>query len=141
MSEENVEIVRRFVEVGNDSESVDAAMAALDELMDPEIEYVNPEDAIERGTRKGVAGMRTVLENFIAGAGAGATVELEGQLQEREDRVFTRFRIHARGAASGVETLSPPLAMVFTIRNGRILRIEWHWHGVDAALARFEQDG
>ena len=140
MSQENIEIVRRFVEVGNDSESVDAAMAAFDELMDPEIEYVNPEDAIERGTRKGVAGMRTVMENFIAGAGAGATVELE-ELQEREDRVFTRFRIHARGAASGAETLSPPLGMVFTIRNGRILRIEWHWHHVDAALARFEQDG
>jgi hypothetical protein len=28
-------------------------------LMDSEIEYVNPEDAIEGGTRKGLAEMRT----------------------------------------------------------------------------------
>ena len=32
--------------------------------MDPEIEWVNPEDAIESGTRKGLAGMRTAFENF-----------------------------------------------------------------------------
>jgi ketosteroid isomerase-like protein len=136
----NEKMVRRVVEVLNTCKSVDEAVATgVEELWDPEIEFVNPEDAVERGTRKGVAGMRTVLENLIAGAGAGATVELE-ELQEREDRVFTRSRVHARGAASGAETVGPPVGMVYTFRDGRILRMEWHYD-VDRARASFEQDG
>jgi hypothetical protein len=83
--------------------------------------------------------MRTVLENFLAGAGAGATVELE-ELQEHRDRVFILFRIHMRGAASGIEASSPPVGGVFTIRDERILRIEWH-NDVDTARASFEQSG
>jgi len=133
------EIVRRALEVINRRESVDAAMAALEELMHPEIEFVNPEDAIERGTRKGTAGMRTALENFIAGAGGGATFELE-QVRERGERVFTLARIQARGTSSGVEALGPPTGAIYTIRDGRIIRIEWHYD-VDEAVARFEQDG
>jgi ketosteroid isomerase-like protein len=132
-------MIRRVVEVLNTCKSVDEAIATgVEELWDPEIEFVNPEDAVERGTRKGVAGMRTVLENFIAGVGAGATIALE-ELQEREDRVFTRYRVHARGAASGAEAVSPPLGMVYTFRDGRILRIEWH-NDVNRARASFEQD-
>jgi ketosteroid isomerase-like protein len=132
-------MIRRVVEVLNTCKSVDEAIATgVEELWDPEIEFVNPEDAVERGTRKGVAGMRTVLENFIAGVGAGATIALE-ELQEREDRVFTRYRVHARGAASGAQTVSPPLGMVYRFRDARILRIEWH-NDVDRARASFEQD-
>jgi ketosteroid isomerase-like protein len=139
MSQENVEIVRRMAEVMNRSESVDEAMSGLEELLHPEIEFVNPEDEIERGTRKGLTGMRTVLENFIAGAGGGATVELE-QLRERGDRVFIRGCVHARGASSGAEALGPPVAGIYTIHDGRVFRIEWHYD-VDEALARFEQRG
>jgi ketosteroid isomerase-like protein len=139
MAGPNEKIVRRGVEVLNTCRSVDEAIATgVEELWDPEIEFVNPEDAVERGTRKGAAGMRTVLENFIAGAGAGATIELE-ELQEAGDRVFVRYRVHARGAASGAEALGSPVGMVHTFRDARILRIEWHYD-VDRARASFEQD-
>jgi ketosteroid isomerase-like protein len=135
----NEEIVRRVAEVLNNSESVEEAIATgVEELWDPEIEFVNPEDAIERGTRRGVEGMRRVLENFIEGAGADATVELQ-ELEERDAQVFIRYRIHARGA-SGAEAVSPPVGMVYTFRDGRILRIEWH-NDVDKARARFERAG
>jgi ketosteroid isomerase-like protein len=135
----NEEIVRRVAEVLNTSKSVEEAIATgVEDLWDPEIEFVNPEDAIERGTRKGVAGMRVVLQNFIEGAGAAATVELE-ELEEHGDRVFFRGRVHARGA-SGAEAAGPPVGMVYTLRDGRILRIEWHYD-VDKARASFEQDG
>jgi hypothetical protein len=136
----NEKIVRRVNEVVNTCSSVDEAVATgVEELWDPQIEWVNPEDAIERGTRKGVAGMRTVLENFLAGAGAGVTVEIE-EVRERGDRVFTLNRIHMRGAASGIEALGPPVGVVYTIRDERILRIEWH-NDVGAARASFEQGG
>lgn len=137
MSEKNVEIVRRVTEVMNTCESVDEAIATgVEDLWDPEIEFVNPEDALERGTRRGGEGMRTVLENFLEGAGAGASVELE-ELDERGDRVFSCGRVHARGA-SGAEAIGPLVGAVYTFRDGRILRIEWH-NDVAEARARFVQ--
>jgi ketosteroid isomerase-like protein len=139
MAGTNEELVRRAYEVINRSESVDAAMAELEGTMHSEIEFVNPEDAIEGGTRRGLAGMRTALENFFAGAGGRATFELE-QAQERGERVFVRGRVHARGASSGAEAVGPPVGLVYTIRDGRVFRIEWHYD-VDKALAEFERDG
>jgi ketosteroid isomerase-like protein len=138
MTSSGEEIVRRIIEVINTSESVDEAMTELEPLTDPEVEWVNPEDALERGTRRGIAGMRIVLENFIAGAGGGATTDLE-ELQERADRVFIVGRLHARGESSGAEALGPPVGMIYSIRDGLVLRIEWHYD-VDNARARFEQD-
>jgi ketosteroid isomerase-like protein len=122
----NEELVRRACEVINRSESVDAVMAGLEEQMHPDIELVNPEDAIEGGTRKGFAGMRTAVENFFAGAGRAATVELE-QVYERGNSVLARYRIHARGSSSGAEAVSPPLGLVFTIRDGQVVKMEWRY--------------
>ena len=112
-------------------------MAALEDLIHPEAEWVNPEDAIEGGTRKGPAGIRAVVESWFAGAGPAATIELE-QLYESGDRVLARVRTHARGASSGAETVGPPAAMVFTIRDGQIFRIEWHWW-TDETLNSYER--
>lgn len=132
-------IVRRAFEVMNRSESADAVMAELEELMDPEIEWVNPVDAIESGTRRGLAGIRTALENFYAGAGGGATWELQ-EVQERGGRVFTRASLHVKGASSGVEAVGPPIGAVSTIREGRLIRMEWHFNP-DEAFAEFERGG
>ena len=67
--------------------------------------------------------MRTVLENFIAGAGGGATIELE-EVAESGDRVFILYRLHVRGTSSGAEALGSPIGMIYTIQDGRVLRIE-----------------
>jgi ketosteroid isomerase-like protein len=137
----NEELVRRGFEVINRSEgSVDAVMAGLEELMHPNIELVNPEDAIEGGTRKGFAGMRTYFENFFDGAGRAATFEIE-EVRERGELVFVRMRIHARGTSSGAEVVSPPGGIVYTFSDGRVLRIEWHYADIDKALAEFERSG
>jgi ketosteroid isomerase-like protein len=131
------EIVRRSIEVVNRSESADAVIAGLEDLAHPEIEFVNPEEAIEGGTRRGLAVIRTAFENFFEGAGRAATIELE-QVYERGDRVLVRFRIHARGASSGAEAVGPPGGMLVTIRDGRILRMEWHYW-TDEILDEFER--
>lgn len=114
-------------------------MAELKDLIHPEIEWVNPEDAIEGGTRKGLAGVRTALENFFDGAGRAATIELE-QVYERGNRVLARLRIHARGSSSGAEAVGPPVGTVFTIRDGQVLRIEWQYW-TDETLDSFERGG
>ena len=139
MTGPNEELVRRAFEVINRSQSVDAVMAGLEELMHPTIELVNPEDAIEGGTRKGFAGMRTGLENFFDGAGRAATLEIE-EVRERSGLVFVRVRIHARGTSSGAEAVSPPVGIVYMISGGRVFRIDWH-NDVDKALAEFERSG
>lgn len=90
-------------------------------------------------TRKGLAGMRTALENFFDGAGRAATVEVE-EVHERGERVFARMRLHARGASSGAAAVGPPVGIIYTIRDGRVFRIEWHYD-VDKALAEFERGG
>ncbi len=131
--------MRCFGEVMNQADSVDGVMAEFEQFMDPEIEFVNPADAIEGGTRKGIAGMRIAIENFVSGAGAGATVELD-QLEQRGDRVFVQGRVHVKGEASGAEVVGPPVGSIYTFRDGRILRIEWHYD-VAKARAAFDQDG
>ena len=50
MSEENVEVVRRFYAAWSGDE-----LPGPTELMNPEIEYVNPDRAVEPGTRRGLA--------------------------------------------------------------------------------------
>ena len=130
--------MRRFGDVISESDSVDVAMAELEPFMDPEIEFVNPLDAVERGTRKGIAGMRTAFENFLAGVGARATIEIE-KLESRGDRVYVRARVHARGGASGAEAVGPHTAMICTLRDGRVLRMEWHYD-LEAARARFDEE-
>jgi ketosteroid isomerase-like protein len=139
MASPNEEIVRRSFEVMNRSESVDAVMAELEDLMHPEIEWVNPEDAIEGGTRKGLAGMRRAFENFYEGAGSGATWELE-EVQERGERVFVRARLNVKGASSGVEAVGPPIGAVITVRGGRVIKMGWHF-SPDEAFAEFEGGG
>jgi hypothetical protein len=105
------EIVRRAHEVINRSESVDVAMTALEDLMHPEIEYVNPEDAIEGGTRKGLSGMRTALENFYEGAGGRATIELEQsttapRVSSERFSVYPIDSVRRRAASSVAERIS-----------------------------------
>jgi ketosteroid isomerase-like protein len=127
------------MEIMNSSRSVDEAMAALEPRLHPEIEWVNPDDAIEPGTRRGLDGMRLVLENLYDGAGAASTAEVE-EIEGRGDRVLIVARPHVRGETSGAELAGPPVGLIFTIPDGRVLRIEWHYD-VDEARARFGQGG
>jgi ketosteroid isomerase-like protein len=139
MASRNEEIVHRTFEVVNRSGSADAVMAELEDLMHPEIEWVNPADAIEGGTRKGLTGMRTAFENFYEGAGSGATWVLE-DVQGHGESVFVRARLHVKGASSGAEAVGPPIGAVVTIRGGRVIRMGWHFNP-DEAFAEFERGG
>lgn len=66
------------------------------------------------------------------------TVELE-ELEERGELIFTQGRVHARGGASGAEAMGPPVAAIYTFRDGRVRMIEWHYD-IDEARARFEEE-
>jgi ketosteroid isomerase-like protein len=137
MAGKGEELVRRAWDAINGNESADSALADLEDLFDPEIEYVNPPDAVERGTRRGPEGMRAALESWYAGAGPQGRFEIQ-QLVERENMVFVRGRTHARGASSGIEVAGTGVGILYTLRDDRIWRLEWHWDQ-EEALARFER--
>jgi ketosteroid isomerase-like protein len=138
MMGEGEAFTRRSWDAVNRNTSADAVIAEIGELLHPDVEYVNPVDALETGDRRGVEGVRTALENYLAGVGPESTFEIE-QVIERGNKVFVRGRIHARGASSGLEIDGPGIGMITTLRDGLIYRMEWHWDK-DEALARFERE-
>ena len=59
MSQENVEIVRRIHGLWDSG----GQLAAATELLDPGIEWVNPDDAVEPGIRRGLANVLDAAES------------------------------------------------------------------------------
>ena len=126
MQSEPERVVRRYVEQFNEGSSVDEMMAELEGVLDAEVEFVNPPQAIESGTRHGVDGFRTALENKRAGLGSEAVLEIL-ELKSGVDEAFVRIQPHARGDLSGAEVSGPPYGVLWTFRDGRVVRYEWSW--------------
>jgi ketosteroid isomerase-like protein len=130
MSQENVEVVRGFYEAFARDEFPAA-------VIDPEIEYVNPDGAVEGGTRRGVAAFRTAVDKVFEG---WATWEMAPeQLTAVGNQVAVVLQYRARGRASGVELEGRESALL-TLREGRVTRYEW-FHGPDDALRAAERSG
>jgi len=103
-----------------------------EELMDSEIEYVNPEGAIEPGTRRGreavVRAMKSVLDGWEAW-------EMEPEeMAAQGDRVAVVVSYSARGRASGLDVAGRESAL-WTVRDGKIVRYEWFHSPEDAQKA------
>ena len=124
MSRENVELVRRIYEEG----LFDSDPARLLELMGPEVEYINPPEAVDPGVRRGreeVAKALAALREF-----EWTSNDLH-ELFDAGDTVVARVTFRARGRASEHQ-LTQDEAHTWTIRDGRIVRLEW---GRDLATA------
>ena len=123
MSQENEEIVR---------EAFDAyCRGDYDRVAgfhDPHIVVVTVEDGA-------VYGNDDVLANYErwneAWEGTETTIE---EVIGHGDRVFLAVRFHARGRASGVE-VDTRLYEVYTLRDGKVLRIDEYEHRADALEA------
>jgi ketosteroid isomerase-like protein len=127
MSQENVEVVRRFYQAWASKELPGPA-----ELMDPEIEYVNPSGAVEPGTRRGpTAFSRAVKAVFDT----WETWQVEPERFEAVgDQVAVVLRYRARGRGSGVEVEGRESAL-WTFRDGKVLRYAWFHEPADALEA------
>jgi ketosteroid isomerase-like protein len=91
-------------------------------LVADDVEYVNPPDAIEPGTQRGLDGWRQAMgrvnESFdVLGMDVHRVIELG-------DRCVTLINFRIRGRASGVAG-SREQGMIFTVRDGKIARFEW----------------
>jgi ketosteroid isomerase-like protein len=117
VASENVEMVRRIYEalLRDDLE------AAL-ELIDPDVEYVNPDYAVDSGVRRGHAGIRANVENMRK-----AFEQWRFQPEEyveAGDQVIVVGAFSARGRDSGIE-IERRMSRLWTIRDGRIIRYQW----------------
>ena len=121
MSEENVEIVREAWDAYSRRD-----YDRLAGIHDPHIVVITLEDGA-------VYGNDAVLANYErwheAWEGAETTVE---EVIGHGDRVLVTVRFQARGRASGIE-IDTRLYEVFTLRDGKVLRIDEYEHR-DAAL-------
>jgi ketosteroid isomerase-like protein len=96
---------------------------ALLDLATDDFEFVNPDYALEPGTRHGRAGGRIAIGNFTE-----AFDELRWhveQLDERGDRVIATGTWEGRGKVSGARFADEPFAVVLTFRGDRVARLEW----------------
>jgi len=118
MTRENVEIVRGIYEKGLLDRDPDRLLA----LAWPDVEYVNPPEAIDPGVRRGVAEVGQALRNLSEPFDFSRN-ELH-ELFDAGDLVvaFVSFRTRSRG--SEVEVVQEEVH-TWTLRGGRIVRFEW----------------
>jgi len=125
VSQENVDVVEAFY----------AALAREDDeavldLLDPAIEYVNPERAIEPGVRKGIEEYFVVAEKMQEGWAYWRMYP--ERFVPVADTVAVIYRYEAKARSSGVKLEGRESARL-TLRRGKIVRYEW-FHAPDDAL-------
>jgi uncharacterized protein len=116
MSQENVEVVRRVIEAWNGSEH-----ERVIPFLDPDVIIDGTRRIINPKTYAGIEGVRAMLAERD---------EVWGEFRfepdeftDAGDRVVAIGRWVAKGRGSGVE-VNQPIADVFTLHDGRVVRCE-----------------
>lgn len=125
MSVDNVELVRNIYGVWEREGSPVGSG-----LLDPEIEWVNPPDAIERGTRQGLDSFGVAAES-VSDMFEGLRVEIDEML-DAGDQVVVLATLRGRGRGSGAD-VERRQGYVWTLRDGRVTRFQW-FNSADEAL-------
>jgi uncharacterized protein len=127
VSEENVDVVRRIYAVwAKEGSPVPSG------LLDPEIEWVNPPDAVERGTHRGLdafAGAVDAVSDTFEGVG----VDID-EILDAGDRVVVLATLRGRGRGSGAD-VERRQGYVWTLRDGKVIRFQWFNKPDDAMSA------
>jgi len=121
----NVELVHRIYAEG----LLDSAPEQLLALAAPEVEYVNPPEAVDPGVRRGATEFAQALRN-LAESFDFSRNELH-DLFEAGDTVVASVSFCTRSRGSATEVVQRE-AHVWTLRDSKIVRFEW---GRDLAAA------
>jgi ketosteroid isomerase-like protein len=117
MSQTNVEIVRSTY-----AALADHGVEAMLAFIDPEFEATTPPSlASEPGTYRGHDGVRRYFASF-GDAMEGVYGEAL-ELTSVGDKVLVETKLHARGRATGIETVQRAF-VVWTLREGLVTRLE-----------------
>ena len=119
MSQENVEIVRRIYDEGLIDRDPERWLL---ELATPDVEYVNPQYAVEPGVRRGPVEVVRAMRGF-AEVWATSRHELH-ELFDCGDSVVAAVSWYARRRGSESELVQEE-AHTWGLEKGRINRFEW----------------
>jgi ketosteroid isomerase-like protein len=115
MSQENVDVVRSFIEASGD---VNVIMAALD----PEIEWTPVQSDPEYQVHHGHADVRAWLASW-SDAFPDLRWEPDRVLDAGGETVVALVSLLGRGEASGLDVGTAAYGVVFTVRAGKIVLI------------------
>jgi ketosteroid isomerase-like protein len=125
MTQENVEIVRCIY-----ASWAPGSSPAESNLLHTDIEWVNPTDALERGTRRGIEAFTSITKELDETIG-DFRMDVE-RLIDAGDRVAVIATMRGRGSGSGVQVENRH-GSVWTIRDGKAVRFQW-FHEPSEAL-------
>ena len=139
MSQENVEIVRRnyaaLVEGFERGDFETARFDAFFEWLDPEIDWRGPREFPDLAEpRVGPEGVREYA-GVLFEAIEDYRMVPEEFIDAGDDRVLVFSREGGRGRGSGAEVITQPTAHLWTIRNGRAVRMQSYWERSEALEA------
>jgi uncharacterized protein len=127
MSQENVEVVGQIYASWTPGSS-----PAESNLLHPEIEWVNPRDALEPGTRTGIEAFTSITDE-LDDTIRDFRMEVERCI-DAGDRVVVIATMRGYGSTSGVE-IQRRHGSVWTIRDGRAIRFQWFYEPDEALEA------
>ena len=127
MSQENVEVVRRVY-----ASWAPGSSPAESNLLHPDIEWVNPSDALEPGTRTGIEAFASITE-ALDDTIRDFRMDVE-RFIDAGDRVVVIATMRGHGSASGVE-IERRHGSVWTIRDGKVVRFHWFYEPDEALKA------
>ena len=141
MSEENVEIVRRIYAAldlsvpGSVSRYGGGPPESIKGLIDPEIEWQGPREFPDLAeTVYGYEGMAGYAAK-VAEALDDYRMEPERFIDAGGDRVLVFSREGGRGKGSGAEVQTHLTAHLWTLRDGKAVRMQSYWERADALEA------
>jgi ketosteroid isomerase-like protein len=133
MSQENVELVRRFLEHWNETGDFPW------DLVDPDIVYVIDPPAWLAGTYRGHAEVRDVIRRTWE-VYDEFRVEVE-ELIDAGDAVVALGAAHVRGALSGATAVQLGFTIVAPVRDGRIVAFRVYYDRAEALEAAGYRSG
>jgi ketosteroid isomerase-like protein len=149
VSQQDVDVVRGLLapfEAGDiipifRDEAVAAAMIeATADLFTDDFECVFVRQDLGRSTYRGVEGLRAAWLDWLA-PWESYHAEVEQVIDLGDGRVLVLNRDHARPKDTEAE-VSFPGAPVWTVRDGRVARIEFYWNRADGlAAAGLSEEG
>jgi ketosteroid isomerase-like protein len=119
MSQENVEVVRKLFDAMSRGDIEGALQYGL-----PDSEWVNPDDAMESGTRRGLDGLRTALA-ALRDSFADLRFDIS-RMQDLGDRVLVTGTFSGVGRASGAGFGPQAFGSLVTLSDGKVQRYQWY---------------
>jgi ketosteroid isomerase-like protein len=119
MSKENVEVVQKLFDAVGRGEIEEALRYVRSDG-----EWVNPENAMEPGTRRGLDGVRTAL-TALRDSFADLRFDIS-QMVDLGDRVLVTGTFSGVGRASGAGFGPQTFGSVVTLAHGKVQRYQWY---------------